>query len=104
MASKSSRCSPHACSLPSAGAPLAVIHGDMVDGTRPAQGLNRHDSRTEHRIWPIRAADVVRNVKQEAVWIAQYGSDCGCPSGQSIANPQKSAMAGGKRGCGMFSV
>jgi hypothetical protein len=57
-----------------------------------------------HRVWPIRAAGQVRNVKQEAVLMTQLMRDRGCPSGQSIANPQKSAMAGGKRGCGMFSV
>ena len=36
--------------------------------------------------------------------MTQLMRDRGCPSGQSIANPQKSAMAGSKRGCGMLSA
>jgi hypothetical protein len=54
--------------------------------------------RLEHRVWPIRAAGQVRYVKQEAVIIAKLKSDHGCPSAQSIANSQKSAMPAAKEG------
>ena len=49
--------------------------------------------RQKHRAWPIRAAGQVRIVKQETVLIAPSKSDLGCPSAQSIADPQKSARS-----------
>ena len=49
-------------------------------------------SRQEHRVWPIRVAGQIRNVKQEAVLIAEPRRDRGCPSAQSIADPRKSAI------------